>query len=282
MLADMAATTFAMEAVADLALAMADLGDRDIRLEAAVAKMWNTEEGWKIVDRTMQIRGGRGYETARLAARPRRGADSGRAHDARLPHQPDLRGLVRDHAPLHRARGGGQAPRSRRRLRRPEGAARRRSSRRCRGWPRFYAWWYPTRWLGWGRWPRYSEFGPLAGHVRFVERTTRRLARTIFHQMLRHGPKLEKRQALLFRAVDIGADLFAMAAALSRADGLRALRRGRGARGPRELADVFCRTMRAADRRALPRRRAPTTTSRSTDRRDPRARRASTSGSRRA
>jgi hypothetical protein len=61
--------------------------------------------------------------------------------------------------------------------------------------------------------------------------------------MLRHGPKLEKRQALLFRAVDIGADLFALAAAVSRAD---ALRRAGAPEAPRaaELADIFCRGMR--------------------------------------
>jgi hypothetical protein len=108
-----------------------------------------------------------------------------------------------------------------------------------------YAWWYPSRWIGWGHWPSFSEFGALAGHVRFIDRTTRKLARTIFHLMLRHGPKLEKRQALLFRAVDIGADLFAMSAAASRA---RSVEQGRSgtpeARGAVELTDVFCRTVR--------------------------------------
>ncbi|MEJ2634491.1 MAG: acyl-CoA dehydrogenase family protein [Calditrichia bacterium] len=57
-IADMAATTFAMESVADLATSMAE-NDFDIRLEAAVAKMYNTEAGWNIVDDTIQIRGGR-------------------------------------------------------------------------------------------------------------------------------------------------------------------------------------------------------------------------------
>jgi hypothetical protein len=106
-----------------------------------------------------------------------------------------------------------------------------------------YGWWYPSRWAGWGRWPRFSDFGPLAGEVRWVDRTTRRLSRTLFHLMLVHGPKLEKRQALLFRAVDVGADLFAMAATLSRAAALR--RRGLPeADRAAELARVFCRTMR--------------------------------------
>ena len=129
------------------------------------------------------------------------------------------------------------------RVRRPEGAPRASGSRRCRGRPRFYAWWYPSRWLGWGRWPRFSELRTARRHVRYVDRTSRRLARTIFHLMLLHGPKLEKRQALLFRIVDVGADLFAMSATLARADQLR---RAGAVEAPQaaELADVFCRTMR--------------------------------------
>jgi ACAD9/ACADV-like protein len=61
--------------------------------------------------------------------------------------------------------------------------------------------------------------------------------------MARHGPKLERRQALLFRAVDIGADLFAMSAAVSRAQAMRRSRDADAARAS-ELADVFCRMMR--------------------------------------
>jgi hypothetical protein len=103
----------------------------------------------------------------------------------------------------------------------------------------FYAWWYPKQYFGWSLWPRYSEFGALAKHLRFVNRNSRRLARTLFHAMIRFGPRLEKKQAVLFRLVEIGAELFAMSAAVAKAQLL--LKRDPSNRGPGELADVFCR-----------------------------------------
>ena len=110
-IAEMAAHTYAMESLVNLATEMADRGGYDIRLEAAAAKEWNTDRTWQIVDDTMQIRGGRGYETERSLAARGEEPDRRRADDARLPHQPHLRGLLGDHAPVHGPRGGGQAPR---------------------------------------------------------------------------------------------------------------------------------------------------------------------------
>jgi alkylation response protein AidB-like acyl-CoA dehydrogenase len=242
LLAEMAATTFAMEAISDLASGMADQGDRDIRLEAAVAKMWNSEEGWKIVDRTMQIRGGRGYETA----------DSLRA---RGEPPVAVERMMRDFRINLIFEGSSEIMRlfiAREALDRHLAVASdlfdKKLTRKARmaALPRFvgfYSTWYPTRWAGWGRWPRFGDFGPLSTHVRYLERTTRRLSRAIFHLMAKHGPKLERRQALLFRAVDIGADLFAMSAAVSRADGMRKAKSPEG-RSAVELADVFCRMTR--------------------------------------
>jgi len=106
----------------------------------------------------------------------------------------------------------------------------------------FYAWWYPTRFLGWSFWPRYSEFGSLAKHLRYVERTSRRLARATFYAMVRFGPGLERRQAVLGRIVDIGSDLLVMSATVLHAKTLAD--RGGDSRGAEALADAFCRQAR--------------------------------------
>ena len=107
----------------------------------------------------------------------------------------------------------------------------------------FYLWWYPSRWLGWGRWPRYAQFGRFARHLRFVERSTRRLSRQVFHGMIVHQARMEKKQAFLFRLVDIANELFAIAASASRAQAL-AKAGAPEAAAAAELAELACRNGR--------------------------------------
>jgi len=241
MLARMAADTYAMEAVADLGCLLADRGKSDIRLEAAIAKLWNTDTAWSLCDDAMQIRGGRGYETAAsLASRGEPPIPLERVmRDLRInrifegSNQVMRLFIAREALDVHlKVAGDVVMPNV------PLG-------RRLAGLVRsalFYAGWYPTRWLGWGRWPQYAGFGALADHVRWVERTSRRLARQVFHLMVVNGPALERRQSQLFRCVDIGAELFAMSATCSRA--LRDTGRGIGQGSAIELADTFCRASR--------------------------------------
>jgi hypothetical protein len=79
--------------------------------------------------------------------------------------------------------------------------------------------------------------------MRYTERGARRLARGVFHAMLRFGPKLELRQAVLFRLVDVGGELFAMAATCARAQAMRARDPAAGAHAVK-VADLFCRQAR--------------------------------------
>ena len=242
----MAADTFAMEAVAELSTALYEQGGYDIRLEAAIAKMWNTEMGWRIVDDTLQIRGGRGYETAdSLRARGEPAIAVERAmRDFRInlifEGTSEIMRLfiAREAVDQHFALA---FP-----IVNPESTMKERWAGLKKSAP-FYATWYPSRWLGALRPAVYAEFGKLARHLRFADRATNKLGRALFHAMVRHGPKLERRQMILFRAVDIGAELYAIAAACVRA---RMLAK-RGQMEAERLADVFCRESRGRIRRAF-------------------------------
>ncbi|MBI3020622.1 MAG: acyl-CoA dehydrogenase family protein [Candidatus Omnitrophica bacterium] len=236
---EMAATTFAMDAMVWLASALVDRKTVDIRLEAALAKLVCSEACWRLVDESVQIRGGRGYETATsLRARGEAPDPLERImRDARInliiegTSQIMRLFIAREALDTHMRRVSvlldpAQAPLKK------AGAA---MVAFCR-----YAAWYPKQWLSWGWWPVHERFGPrLAGHMRFVERASHLLARTLFHSAVRHQTRLAYRQQLLGRLVDVGGDLFAMTAACSKAHALVQLQPSE--ESPLELADLFCR-----------------------------------------
>ncbi|OBI25139.1 acyl-CoA dehydrogenase [Mycobacterium sp. E1386] len=235
-----AATNYALDAVLELSGQMADEGRNDIRIEAALAKLWSSEMACIIADEVMQIRGGRGYETAEsLAARGERAVPVEQvSRDLRINRifegsSEIMRLLIaREAVDAHLSAAGDLA--------KPDAGLRQKAAAAV-GASGFYAKWLPQLVFGEGQRPRaYSEFGPLASHLRFVERSSRKLARNTFYGMARWQAKLEQRQGFLGRIVDVGAELFAMSAACVRAEAQRAVDPAVGQQAY-ELADTFCR-----------------------------------------
>ena len=237
-LADMAAETFAMESMTLLTAALVDRAKSDFRLESAICKMLASEWAWKIANDTMQIRGGRGYETARSLARRGESPDP----VERIVRDSRINTIFEGSSEIMRLFIAREAldphlkisaPVLDSRLSLPlRGAAGLRAAK-------FYAAWYASTFL-----PRASADTfdrRLAGHVRWCEATARQLARRLFYQMVVYGPSLEKRQLLLARFVDAGAELFAMSATLARVQAMIG-RSDPGATSAVDLADYFCRS----------------------------------------
>ena len=207
-----AAHAFAMEAMLIVTSRIVDRDKKaDIRLEASMCKLWGTEKAWLCLDDVMQLRGGRGYENVQsLHARGEKPYPVERLmRDNRVSmifegSSEIMRLFIMREALDPHLKVAGIALNSER----PWGE-RLKSAFNAAG---FYLWWYPKQWLPFGGSAPADMHPHLAGYMHEVAGLGRKMARTLFHQMVIHGPKLEKRQVQLGRIADIGTDLFALAA----------------------------------------------------------------------
>lgn len=232
-----ASSTFAMEAVTYLTSHMADDPKLDLRIEAAMAKLFCSELAWQVVDTTMQLRGGRGYEKASsLKARGEKPYPIERlmrdcrinriiegttdimklflAREAIDPHLKVVADLLKKNVPVgHKIQAGVKLA-------------------------TFYSSWYPTQWVNSSLWSSHPELGKLAKHISYVESSAHKLARTIFHYIGLYQDRLERKQHILGLLMEIGTELFAMSATCSFAKSK--LDADPDDLTPQYLADVFC------------------------------------------
>lgn len=216
-LADLHAGSYAMETLALYGAALSDRGDTDIRMEAATAKMFNSELCWTLMDTALQLRAGRGYETpASLRARGEHDMPLERAlRDSRINRIVEGTTDIM-HLFLAREALDGHLRLAGPLLSRADAGTKLKALLRCAA---FYPLWYTRLWVG-GLFRSFARFPPeLRANLAFVESSTRHLARTLFHKMALQGPKLEMRQLTLARLVDIGAELAVMALVAARVQG---------------------------------------------------------------
>ena len=210
-LARMAADIYAMEAMVEFCSNLVDRKNCDIRVESAMAKMWATEAYWTIIDNSMQMKGGRGYETdqSKEGRGEERDGIERMFRDSRINlifegSSEIMRLILAREALDPHLKIAGDVLNSRVPIKKRLKAAVRAGLH--------YAWWYPKQWL-----PSLS----LNKHHRYVKNASKKLARTLFHSMLRHGPGLDKQQLLLGRITEIGTELFIIMAAVLKAESTR-------------------------------------------------------------
>src|SRR5690242_9745003 len=237
--AEMAGNVFAMEAITFLTSGLVDRKAGDLRIETAMCKMWATEMTWKISDDAMQVRGGRGYETAQsLKGRGEEGIPVERfLRDCRInmifEGSSEIMRLfiAREALDPHLKVGGAifntTLPKSER-------------AKAVFTSGKFYAGWYPRQWLSTGAGKIEGLHGGLQKHVNYAARTSKKLARGLFHAMARFGPKLDREQLLLSRFVGIATELFCLSATCSFAQ--YKINNGEPADEVLSVANYFCKS----------------------------------------
>lgn len=241
-IADLASTTYALESWQHLANELAMREGYDIRLEAATAKEWGSTRGWDMVDDLMQIRGGRGYETeTSLAERGEKPFPVERMmRDSRINRifegSSEIMHLfmAREMVDVHLKVAGAL-------LEKKSSLGEKIAA--LPGIVAFYAQWYPKQWWGLMTPFKYGKFGSLAKHLRYAERASRRLARNVFHGMVLYQAKLERKQAFLFRTVDIAMEIAVLVATVVRTQKLKE-QNAPNAETAAQLADIYARNAR--------------------------------------
>ncbi len=242
-IANASADTLAMEAIVYLTAAMSDQGQKDIRLEAAIAKYFCTEKAWSMTDDLMQVRGGRGYETAKSLhnrgdnpfpiERILRDARIGRIFEgsSEVMHLIIAREAMDTHFKLVMP------------LLMPKPGQKESKLSLIMNAAKFYLGWLPKLYMPSGQSFNVKHLSSAnQAHLGYVERASRKVAKKMFFTMGKYKQKLETEQLILANFVDIGTNIFAMAATLAYAE--HKLSENPSDQTPQELADLFCKNAR--------------------------------------